>query len=146
MDFCDDEDLLEMYGPLNLAEKLVVFVPLNDASSTSGGGSHWAMLAVVKVEETGDLGVFLLDSGSGSSMRAVANAYLARLKLLMRISGIVQVTEVRGYPKQGNMFDCGIFSLCGAEAVLEAYKTRGEEVCSNIKASSCFSSVEQNVL
>ena len=36
MDFCDDEDLLEMYGPLNLAEKLVVFVPLNDASSTSG--------------------------------------------------------------------------------------------------------------
>ena len=53
MNFCDDDDLREMYGPLNLAEKLVVFVPLNDATSTSGGGSHWALLAVVRDEDAG---------------------------------------------------------------------------------------------
>ena len=31
MDFCDEEDMVDMYGPLNLHEKLVVFCPLNDA-------------------------------------------------------------------------------------------------------------------
>ena len=51
-------------------------------------------------------------------MRAVANAYLARLRLLMGFSSTVRVHEVRGYPSQNNMSDCGVFTICGAEAVL----------------------------
>ena len=31
MEFCDEEDMIDMYGPLNLHEKLAVFCPLNDA-------------------------------------------------------------------------------------------------------------------
>ena len=49
----DDEDLVDMFGPLRLEEKQVVICPLNDASNAYGGGTHWAMLFVVRTNTAG---------------------------------------------------------------------------------------------
>ena len=113
MEFCDEEDMVDMYGPLNLHDKLAVFCPLNDAQSVSGGGSHWAMLVLIRTALDGELSAFLLDSGSGN-MEAYARGSVSKLKPLMRVQGEVNVEEVQNYPKQENMSDCGVFSICGA--------------------------------
>ena len=84
MEFCDEEDMVDIYGPLNLHEKLAVFCPLNDAQSVSGGGSHWAMLVLLRTTLDDELSAYLLDSGSGS-MNALARNSLAKLKPLMRV-------------------------------------------------------------
>ena len=114
-----------MFGPLHLDQKLVVLCPLNDAQGSRGGGSHWAMLVLVRnsLTDTTPIG-YLLDSSSGSPMTQVANAYLDKLLTLMKVQNSANKTVkvVNAFPKQDNMYDCGIFALCGAEAVLKLIK------------------------
>ena len=119
--YTDEEDLRDMLGPLRLEEKLVVLCPLNDAQSSSGGGSHWAMLIVARETLKSPLAAFLLDSGSGSPMTGVANEAFSRLCTLMNDTktNSTALKTVTSFPKQDNMSDCGIFALCGAEAFLE---------------------------
>ena len=70
----DDEDLIDMLGPLRLEEKYLILCPLNDAQSSSGGGSHWAMLFVVRhdLDDPGSVSAYLMDSSAGSPMLGIA--------------------------------------------------------------------------
>ena len=42
----DEEDLIDLFGPLKLEQKEIIFMPLNDNTDKFKvmGGSHWALL------------------------------------------------------------------------------------------------------
>lgn len=46
----DDENLLEMYGPLHLERAQLILLPVNDNTNKlkANAGSHWSLLAFVK--------------------------------------------------------------------------------------------------
>ena len=121
MQFCDDEeDLVDMFGPLRLEECLAVLCPLNDSRTITGSGSHWAMLFIIRESLTSPLNCFVFDS-AGGNMLSVANGHLSKVATLMRgTKPNGGATAVTSFPLQGNSYDCGIYTICGAEAALNS--------------------------
>ena len=129
-----------MFGPLRLEECLAVVCPLNDSRTVTASGSHWAMMIIVRQSTTSDLNCFVLDSAPGSTnMVDVANGYLDKLAVLMHgkkpASG---ATAVSNFPLQGNSYDCGIFSICGAEAALDSLVADKAAAIEKISSGACF--------
>ena len=145
MQFCDDEeDLVDMFGPLRLEECLAVVCPLNDSRTITGGGSHWAMLFIIRESLTSPLNCFVFDSaGEHINMLSVANGHLPKLATLMRgTKPNGGATAVTSFPLQGNSYDCGIFAICGAEAALTSVVQSGDfaDSIQHINNGQCFTS------
>lgn len=46
MKFLSGDDLIEMFGCLELDKATDLLIPLNDANSLMGGGNHWTTLHI----------------------------------------------------------------------------------------------------
>ena len=102
MKFCsDDEDLTDMFGPCGLDKALTVICPLNDSGDIRHGGSHWAMLFIIRDSLQGALSCFVMDSAASGSCPtvSVANQLIEKLVVLMRATKPAGgATWVRNYP------------------------------------------------
>ena len=147
MKFCmDEEDLFDMFGMIGLDKSCAVICPLSDADDPGKTGSHWAFMLVLRQNTDSDIECFYFDSWS-AALANVAVELVNKLKILMKATNKsdIKVHTVTNYPKQNNMYDCGVFSLLGSEVVMqELSNSVGKEAqdyndaVERIKRGDCF--------
>jgi hypothetical protein len=105
--------LCDVFKPLNLPERTLLFFPLNDAPDalTPNAGTHWSLLVFSRRSER----FYHYDSMPGSANARVA-AHVAAvvwrvlLKLTFRdMSTAAPPLETPAFPAQRNSSDCGVY-------------------------------------
>jgi Ulp1 family protease len=87
---------------------------VNDSDTVLGGGTHWAQLHIKPDDKTATLYNSAYDS---REVVTSAQDVLDRIKLLLNINGIV-LTEAKDFPQQKNGFDCGLYTMMAADAII----------------------------
>ncbi|KAG9489630.1 sentrin-specific protease 8 [Eleutherodactylus coqui] len=110
---CCGDDAAEFLKPLDLPQKDLVLLPVNDNAGTVAGGSHWSLLAYLRsVRE------FLhYDSAPGTN---APHARLVAKNLNGLLDGNPRYREEEA-PAQHNSYDCGMYVVCVAQALCEQY-------------------------
>lgn len=111
------EELLVFFDPLNLEEKDLIILPVNDSNDPDRpGGSHWSLLMFSRQAQQffhfdSSLG---LNSGSARQLSSKTHQYLmSKLQLENRFP--LKFKEVMTATQQSNGHDCGIHVLCNAQ-------------------------------
>ena len=103
-----------MFDSLELPTATDILLPVNDSETVLGGGTHWAQLHIKLDNKTATL----FNSAYGSrEVVTSAQDVLDRVKLLLNIKGMV-LTEAKDFPQQENGFDCGLYTMMAADAII----------------------------
>lgn len=98
---------------LSAADRKYIFFPLNNCDSReAAGGSHWSLL-VVSQKKT----VFHLDSCRGTN-RSVAVKFANKIMDYFSAYGAKNMEELK-CPQQENGYDCGLFTLCLTDTIVQ---------------------------
>lgn len=121
---CCGSEAKEFLQPLDLPNKDLVLLPVNDNVGSEAGGTHWSLLAFLRRSH----GFLHYDSAPGT------NAPHARrmAKNLSRLMGGSPHYKEEEAPIQHNSYDCGMYVVCVAEALCEQYFCG----CNNINLQS----------
>ncbi|KAL9645616.1 hypothetical protein ABK040_000678 [Willaertia magna] len=110
----DEEDIRASLDPLNVKEKKLIFIPINDNTDINAvsGGSHWSLVVFDR-----DTKVFYyFDSGSNMNKKAALNTVKKMSPFFGE--GLSNPTfEVMKSPQQNNGFDCGVYVLAMADFI-----------------------------
>jgi len=127
------EELLEMYSTMNLHLADLIILPVNNNQDPTSidGGTHWALLVYLK-----NAGWYYFDSNAGESRMIINVATIVQnMKFVMRQKGSnalddtlnntlnesLKIEYVDDVPLQENTWDCGIYVISYAEAIVERY-------------------------
>ncbi|KAF0689605.1 Aste57867_18962 [Aphanomyces stellatus] len=110
----DDEDLEDLAQGLQLREKSLLLVPINDRSTFDSQGSHWALLVYSATD-----GFQFYDSSSGHNLDSAVEV----ARVLQRAAGLptADVHHVASSPQQENAFDCGMYVCMTAEWIAMSF-------------------------
>ncbi|XP_028922484.1 sentrin-specific protease 8 [Ornithorhynchus anatinus] len=108
------EEVALFLEPLNLPQKQVVFLPINDNSSQAAGGTHWSLL----VYEQEKNGFSHYDSHSRSNS-VHARQVAGKLEAFLGKRGDKTVFVEEKTPAQQNSYDCGMYVICNTEALCQ---------------------------
>lgn len=129
------EDLIDMFGGLNLEDKDYLFIPINDNTDkyAMGGGDHWALIIYQKSDDT----FYYLDS----MLNYIKNTTIVTQKLKQILTNtqskpIVNVNNTLIEKCQSNTYDCGMFVLSFTEAILDYIFKADENITNNKKLNS----------
>ncbi|CAK4158834.1 unnamed protein product [Aphanomyces euteiches] len=113
---CDDEeDLRDLAQGLQLREKSLILLPINDRQNFDSQGSHWALLVYCT-----DNGFQFYDSSSNHNRESAEEV----AAVLQRAIGLPTSTvAIESCPQQQNAFDCGISRLGLEQLSLKDYVT-----------------------
>ncbi|KAH9084875.1 hypothetical protein Ae201684P_002110 [Aphanomyces euteiches] len=105
---CDDEeDLRDLAQGLQLREKSLILLPINDRQNFDSQGSHWALLVYCT-----DNGFQFYDSSSNHNRESAEEV----AAVLQRAIGLPTSTvAIESCPQQQNAFDCGMYVCLIAE-------------------------------
>ncbi|KAH8325457.1 hypothetical protein KR074_004537, partial [Drosophila pseudoananassae] len=120
MKYMDDQELEQLLGQSNAANKPFIFFALNDNESTEAGGTHWSLLVFSRPEKT----FYHFDSygnnNTGNSM-----------ELMNKIKELLGVRQAKFRPmrclQQANGYDCGIHVICMTDHIAD-YLNRYEVI------------------
>ena len=90
-----------------------------------GGGTHWTLLALYPQLQK----VLRLDSSYGSEESA--RNVLAKVSQLLKLESSLEAQNI-SVPKQTNSYDCGVFVLMFAQALLSCDSEKVEDVESHV--------------
>jgi len=109
----DDPDILKA---LNLLEKMLVLIPLNDAKLANDEGTHWSLIVMTPNKE--NVSFYHLDSMGDMNKDAA-------MRIVQRFCRSLNVCKpyLWHYDKkhQENAFDCGLFVMCNAEKAMQHF-------------------------
>lgn len=114
------EEMALFLEPLNLPQKKVVFLAINDNSSQTAGGTHWSLLVYV-----GDKNCFSHYDSHTRSNSVHARRVAGKLEAYLGRRGSAAFAEEKA-PAQQNSYDCGMYVICNAEALCQGY-VRGQQ-------------------
>mmetsp|Transcript_132383 Transcript_132383/g.300925 ORF Transcript_132383/g.300925 Transcript_132383/m.300925 type:complete len:205 (-) Transcript_132383:86-700(-) len=117
----DMEDLQDGLQPLDLQDKQIVLVPVNDRSERgSEGGCHWSLLELRR-GEAGITGHYYDSIGVGNLSQAqkLANKVVSFMETKQQRCEV----KVEACGKQSNSSDCGVFALLFIETLLSGGDT-----------------------
>uniref|UniRef100_A0AAV2LR03 Ubiquitin-like protease family profile domain-containing protein n=1 Tax=Knipowitschia caucasica TaxID=637954 RepID=A0AAV2LR03_KNICA len=112
------EELALFLEPLDLPSRTWLFLPVNDNSNQTAGGTHWSLLVYHRASNL----FSHYDSQRGSNSphaRRIAH----QLEAFVGCGGESVFAEEQ-CPSQQNSYDCGMYVVCVCEALCEA--ARGE--------------------
>ncbi|KAM4747629.1 sentrin-specific protease 8 [Rhinophrynus dorsalis] len=110
---CCGSEAPDFLEPLDLPNKDLILLPVNDNAGQEAGGTHWSLLAYVR-----NVSLFLhYDSAPGSNAR---HAHLLARNLSGLLGGKPEYRE-EDAPVQHNSYDCGMYVVCMAEALCEQH-------------------------
>mmetsp|Transcript_71271 Transcript_71271/g.219971 ORF Transcript_71271/g.219971 Transcript_71271/m.219971 type:complete len:230 (+) Transcript_71271:62-751(+) len=128
----DLEDLAEAAESLELASRDLIVCPVNDNAdpTRASGGSHWSLLVGRRTSES-SFAFEYYDSMSTANLSAAQR--LAAKIAALRLGPAGGAKALRGPPdvrvmetaKQANSYDCGVYVLLFAQAVVEAFLAGG---------------------
>lgn len=98
--------------PLNLPDKRVVFLAINDNSNQAAGGTHWSLLVYLQDKNS----FFHYDSHSGSNS-VHAKQVAKKLEAFLSRKGDKLAFVEEKAPAQQNSYDCGMYVICNTEAL-----------------------------
>ncbi|XP_063782565.1 sentrin-specific protease 8 [Pseudophryne corroboree] len=110
---CCGSEASEFLQPLDLANKDLVFLPVNDNAGSIAGGTHWSLLAYLRSVH----GFRHYDSAPGTNAPH-ARSMARNLSSLLGGNPHYQEEEA---PLQHNSYDCGMYVVCVAEAMCEQH-------------------------
>ena len=119
MKMTDENQLNEMFGPLELEKFDVVLLPVNDSRSVSStlSGAHWSLLCYVRSEQT----AYHIDSASSF------NATDAK-KIIQKLSVLTKI-RIQGKnmccSQQTNGHDCGVYVIYFARCIVDSFVKNG---------------------
>ncbi|RHY06750.1 hypothetical protein DYB25_011758 [Aphanomyces astaci] len=104
----DDEDLIDLAQGLQLKEKSLIVLPVNDRRSFDSQGSHWALLVYSTAH-----GFQFYDSSADHNFDSAMEV----AGVLGRALGLPTDSVVRSVPcpQQHNAYDCGMYVCMVAE-------------------------------
>lgn len=122
---CDDDDeYQELGGGLQLQQKQLCFIPVNDNEHFGGESSHWSLLVYRRATHSFEH----FDSSAGHNTRAAKRIMSTFEKMLWLCSGSTSggagasavadaatFVSVCDAPQQRNGYDCGMYVLVVAE-------------------------------
>ncbi|XP_042331775.1 sentrin-specific protease 8 [Sceloporus undulatus] len=109
------EELALFLEPLNLPNKKVVFLAINDNSSQAAGGTHWSLLVYFQEKNC-----FAHYDSHTRSNSAHARRVAGKLELFLGKRGKVAFVEEEA-PAQQNSYDCGMYVICNTEALCQEF-------------------------
>ena len=135
-----DHDVSEAVNELDLKNKQLIFIPVNDCSNVDcGGGSHWSLLVYHRrIKNT----FYAYDSCNQYNLKSAKQ--LAH-KLSRHITPGIKdapVVESRPSPQQSNGYDCGCYVLAMTHYLAE-HKGNDKDLCN--KSSGVHDQVASNV-
>nr|ACO51889.1 Sentrin-specific protease 8 [Aquarana catesbeiana] len=110
---CCGNEAKEFLQPLELPNKDLVLLPVNDNAGSAAGGTHWSLLAYLRRFS----GFLHFDSAPGTN---APHANRMAKNLGMLLGGNPHCQEEKA-PVQHNSYDCGMYVVCVAEALCEQY-------------------------
>ena len=113
------EDLIDMFGCLNLDQKDYLFIPINDNTDkfSFAGGDHWGLIIYQKSDDT----FYYLDSMLNyiTNTDTVTNKIKQILAVNSKNIAKVSIDKTLKNKFQFNSFDCGMFVLSFTLAIME---------------------------
>ncbi|XP_068128686.1 sentrin-specific protease 8 [Hyperolius riggenbachi] len=110
---CCGSEIKEFLQPLDLPNKDLVLLPVNDNAGSEAGGTHWSLLAYLRRFH----GFLHFDSSPGTN---APHARCMAKNLSILFGGNLRYEEEEA-PLQHNSYDCGMYVICVAEALSEQY-------------------------
>ncbi|KAI4540701.1 hypothetical protein MG293_009742 [Ovis ammon polii] len=102
--------------PLDLRNKRVVFLAINDNSNHAAGGTHWSLLVYLQDKN----GFFHYDSYGGSNSFH-AKQVAEKLEAFLGRKGNKLAFVEEKAPAQQNSYDCGMYVICNTEALCQNF-------------------------
>ena len=102
--------------PLDLPNKRVIFLAINDNSNHAAGGTHWSLLVYLQDKN----GFFHYDS-YGSSNSFHAKQVAEKLEAFLGRKGNKLAFVEEKAPAQQNSYDCGMYVICNTEALCQNF-------------------------
>ena len=108
----DASELSVLLGPLDLASRDAIFLPINDSrdADAANSGSHWSLLVFERVSQS----FTLLDSMPSRETLPIASIAATRLAAMLGVStGRMRAPRIAvpDVPRQTNSYDCGVFVI-----------------------------------
>jgi sentrin-specific protease 8 len=101
------DDASDAVGPLELEKKNLIFIPINDSESDTGGGSHWSLVIYDREIDT-----FNYYDSMGTHNLSAARRMVRKLAPHVGTKNVSKPKfDVRPSPQQNNGFDCGVHVL-----------------------------------
>ncbi|XP_066492252.1 sentrin-specific protease 8 [Tiliqua scincoides] len=107
------EELSLFLEPLNLPQKKVIFLAINDNSNQAAGGTHWSLLAYFR-----DKNCFAHYDSHTRSNSIHAKQVARKLEVFLCKRDKVAFIEEKA-PAQQNSYDCGMYVICNTEALCQ---------------------------
>ncbi|KAM8972207.1 sentrin-specific protease 8 [Pelodytes ibericus] len=108
---CCAKEAPDFLQTLDLPNKELILLPVNDNAGSEAGGTHWSLLAYIQHFRS-----FLhYDSAPGTN---APHAQVMARNLSALLSGSPNYKEENA-PTQHNSYDCGVYVVCVAEALCE---------------------------
>lgn len=109
VNFVESDELGAILSDLDLVNKKIIFIPINDnADINRSGGSHWSLL-VWNIEQSC---FHYFDSMSNYNLQSAKRTKTVFEKALKMKD---QKFEIVKCPQQNNSYDCGVYTLYFAE-------------------------------
>ena len=102
--------------PLNLPNKRVIYLAINDNSNHTAGGTHWSLLVCPQDKN----GSFHYDS-YGNSNSFHAKQVAEKLEAFLGRKGNKLAFVEEKAPAQQNSYDCGMYVICNTEALCQNF-------------------------
>ncbi|XP_010217101.1 PREDICTED: sentrin-specific protease 8 [Tinamus guttatus] len=110
------EEVAAFLQPLDLVHKKLLFLPINDNSNQTAGGTHWSLLVYFRDKKS-----FAHYDSHSKSNSAHAKQVAKKLEAFLgRKGGKVTFVEEKA-PAQQNSYDCGMYVICNTEALCQGY-------------------------
>ncbi|XP_020037514.1 sentrin-specific protease 8 isoform X2 [Castor canadensis] len=102
--------------PLDLPNKRVLFLAINDNSNHAAGGTHWSLLVYLQ-----DKNSFLHYDSQSRSNSIHAKQVAEKLEAFLGKKGDTLAFVEEKAPAQQNSYDCGMYVICNAEALCQTF-------------------------
>lgn len=140
-------DVSSMLSSMNLKEKSLIIIPVNDCdiNSETIGGTHWSLLVYISNKQTFEH----YDSHTGSINRYHAENIVSVLTPVL-LPGHESDLELdfaeMECTQQENSYDCGIHLICNTEAICRKYFREDNRHISDISSPKAIARARRDLL